>query len=466
MIERLFGLERHGTTIGREIAGGTATFMALSYIIFVQPAVLGLAGMDAGAVMVATCVCSAFACVLMGLSANLPIALAPAMGHNFFFALTVCGLMGWAWQEALAANLVAGVLFLLLAAAGFQNVLVRSMPDSLKYAVAVGIGLLITFVGLQWGGIVVHHPATYVKLGSIRNPVVLLTIFGLLVISSLLAARIRGAILWGVLITAAVGLLVTRWWGAQAGYVLVAWPGKLVSKPPSLAPTALGLLGGFRTLFRESWTAWISIIFVFLILDLFDTIGTLIGVSERAGLTKDGQIPRLRPALMSDAAGTIAGTLLGTSTITSYVESAAGVSAGARTGLAAIVTGLLLLASVFFYPLVQMVGAEVRVPASQLGAISPVIDPVACRPVIAPVLIIIGCYMLPVVKKIDWDDFTEAIPAFLTMVIMQFALSISHGIAWGFLSYTILKLVRGRVREIHPLLAVFSVLFAIFLITE
>ncbi len=188
-------------------------------------------------------------------------------------------------------------------------------------------------------------------------------------------------------------------------------------------------------------------------------------MTERAGLVKNGQIPRARPALLSDAAGTMAGTLLGTSTITSYVESTAGVSAGARTGLAAVVTGLLLLAAIFFYPIVQMVGAEAPVPASTLGAVAAVSDPVLCRPIIAPVLIIIGCYMLPVVKKINWDDFTEAIPAFLTMVVMQFALSISHGIAWGFISYTILKLIRGRIREIHPLLAIFSALFVVFLIT-
>jgi len=239
-----------------------------------------------------------------------------------------------------------------------------------------------------------------------------------------------------------------------------------VSGVPDPSGTVFGVFDGFTTLFADHpWTAWLTIIFIFLILDIFDTVGTLVGVAERAGLVKeDGSIPGAREALISDGVGTIAGTVMGTSTITSYVESAAGISAGARTGLAPVVTGLLLLASLFFYPVVEMVGGTVVVSAGALGAVGPPDVPVFCHPVIAPVLIVIGCYMLPVVVKIPWEDMTEALPAFLTIVIMQFGLSISHGIAWGFVSYVLLKLVRGRIREIHPLVTVFAVLFVVFLV--
>ena len=471
MFERLFRLREHNTTISREVVGGIITFMALSYIVIVQPRVLSAAGMDHGGVFVATCVCSAFACIVMGLWSNLPIALAPAMGHNIFFAFTVCGAvaaggMGWSWQEALAANLVAGAVFILLASTGLQEALIRGIPDSLKYAIAVGIGLLIAFIGLQWAGVVVHHPVSYVKLGNLKSPVVLLSLFGLLVTGSMLTYRVRGALLYGMLITAAVGLAASHYAAESWGYRLVEWEGKIIDQIPDPSTTALGVFSGFGSLFAEhTWANWIMIIFVFLILDIFDTAGTLIGVAERAGLVKNGTIPRAKQALLSDGIGTVAGTVMGTSTVTSYVESAAGISAGARTGLAPIVTGLLLAASLFFYPLVKMIGGIVTVSAESLGAVDSVHPTVDCHPVVAPVLIIIGCYMLPVVTKIRWDDMTEALPAFLTIVVMQFALSISHGIAWGFVSYVLLKLIRGRAREIHPLVAVFAVLFVVFLAT-
>jgi len=471
MFERLFHLREHNTTVGREVTGGVITFMALCYIVIVQPAVLAGAGMDHGGVFVATCVCSAFACILMGLWSNLPIALAPAMGHNFFFAFTVCGAvtaggLGWSWQEALAANLVAGAVFTLLAAGGLQEALIRGIPDSLKYAIAVGIGLLIAFVGLQWGGIVVDHAHKYVQLGNLNSPIALLTVFGLLATGILLAYGLRGALLYGVLLTAAVGLLASHYGAESWGYRLVTWKGAVVSGLPDGGGTAFGVFAGFKALFTDNpWTKWITIIFIFLILDLFDTVGTLVGVAERAGLVKNGTVPRAKQALLSDGIGTMAGAVMGTSTITSYVESAAGISAGARTGLAPVVTGLLLGAALFFYPLVEMVGGTVVVSAQSLGVNTGPEVQVFCHPVIAPVLIIIGCYMMPVVAKIKWDDMTEALPAFLTIVVMQFAMSISHGIAWGFVSYVLLKLVRGRVRDIHPLVAVFAVLFVVFLVT-
>lgn len=471
MLERLFHLRAHETTARREILGGAVTFVTLSYILFVQPAILSTdlmtPRMDPKGVFVATCVASGLACLLMGLWANLPIAIAPAMGHNVFFAFTVCGAaaMGWSWQHALAANLIAGSLFVLLAATGLQDALIRGIPASLKYAIAVGIGLLIAFVGMQWGGLVVDDPAVYVQIGDLGSPVAMLTLFGLAVTGIMLVFGIRGAMLYGLLLTAAVGLIASHFGAERWGYPLVVWKGEVIKGVPDASGTAFGALKGLPTLFTEHpINAWLTIIFIFLILDIFDTVGTLLGVAERAGLARDGTVPRARQAMITDGLGTMVGAVMGTSTVTSYIESAAGVAAGARTGLATVVTGLLLVGSLFFYPLVEMIGGTVAVPAASLGAVHAGAAPVFCHPVIAPVLILIGCYMLPVVARIPWNDMTEAIPAFMTIVVMQFALSISHGIAWGFIAYVLLKAVRGRFREIHPLVGAFAVLFVWFLI--
>ncbi|MGD8394327.1 MAG: NCS2 family permease [Candidatus Eiseniibacteriota bacterium] len=473
MLERLFRLRDHQTTVGREVIGGVVTFMALSYILFVQPVILSSGAMtepmDHGGVFVATCVASALACLLMGLWARLPVALAPAMGHNVFFAFTVCGAaaMGWGWRQALAANLVAGSLFVLLAAGGLQQALARSIPDSLKYAIAVGIGLLITFVGLQYGGLVVDDPAVYVRLGDLGSPVALLTLTGLALTGVMMARGVRGALLYGVLATTLIGLVASELRGDVWDYRLVTWQG-VVGPVPGAGETVGGALRGLGGLFGGHGVLdWLIIVFVFLILDIFDTVGTLVGVTERAGLARDGVIPGLRQALLADGVATVAGAAMGTTTITSYVESAAGIAAGARTGLATVVTGALLLASLFFYPLVSMVGGTVLVSAAELGAIVPAggdaAPAVACHPVIAPVLILVGCYMMPVIRRIRWDDIGEALPAFLTIVVMQFGLSISHGIAWGFIAHVVLMVGRGRAREVHPLVAVFAVLLALFL---
>jgi AGZA family xanthine/uracil permease-like MFS transporter len=473
MLERLFHFREHNTTPWREVIGGAATFMAMSYIIMVQPAVLSdpnmATPMPHGGVFVATCVCSAFASILMGLWSNLPVALAPAMGHNFFFAFTVCGAaaMAWSWQEALAANFIAGVIFILLAATGLQEMLIKGIPASLKYAIAVGIGMFIAFIGLEWAGIVVDDPAAYVTIGNLGSPVALLALFGLLVGSIMIVYQVRGALLYGVLITAVAGLIASHFGAESWGYSLVSWKGGIVESPPDTGGTIGGVFAGFGALFRDNpISRWLTIIFIFLILDIFDTIGTLIGVAERAGLVRDDTIPKATQALLSDGIGTVAGTVMGTSTITSYVESAAGVSAGARTGLAPVATGVLFLAALFFYPLVDMVGGTVAVSPEVVGAPPVEGAVVLCHPVVAPVLILVGCYMLPAVAKIKWDDMTEALPAFLTIVIMQFAMSISHGIAWGFISYVVLKLVRGRARDLHPLVVLFAVLFVLFLTVD
>ena len=374
----MFNLRERGTSVRTEIVAGLSTFMTMSYIIFVQPAVLSICGMDHGAVLVATCVAGALATFLMGVLANYPIALAPAMGHNFFFVFTVCGVMGYSWQVALGANFISGALFVVLSVFSFRARLVDAMPQSLKSAIAVGIGLLIALVGLEWSGLIVGHPATLVQLGDLHSAPVLLALFGVLLISVLFARGVRGAILIGILVTAFLG------WALK----LVAFEG-IIGAPPSLAPTFLKLdIAGVFT--SGGFTDVLIIIFVFFLLDMFDTVGTLVGISERAGFLVDGKLPRAERALLSDAVGTIVGTTLGTSTVTSYIESAAGVSEGGRTGLANMVTAALFLLALFFYPLAKMVGGEV------------VCGELRLYPVIAPPLIIVGSMMMTSVKSIKW----------------------------------------------------------------
>ncbi|MDP8262625.1 MAG: NCS2 family permease [Candidatus Ancaeobacter aquaticus] len=429
-----FRLHENNTTISREIIAGATTFMTLSYIIFVQPAVLSSCGMDFGAVMMATCIGSALATFLMGFLANYPIALAPAMGHNFYFAFVVCGIMKIPWQIALAANFVSGILLLILTLFKFREKLINAIPQCLKDGIAVGIGLLITLVGLEWAGIVVAHKGTLIGLGDLNNNYVLLSLFGLLLISILHALKIKGAILWGILITAILGIITKT----------VLFQG-VFSAPPSIAPTLFKF--DFSGLF--AWNM-ISVIFVLFFLDLFDTIGTLIGIGEQGGFIKNGKFPRAGRALMSDAIGTTAGTVLGTSTITCYIESAAGVSAGGRTGLANMVTGTLMLCAIFLYPLAKMFGGGIETsPGTYV------------YPVIAPALIFIGSMMIKSIRNINWDDTTESIPTFLTMIIMPFAFGITEGIAFGFISYALLKLVTGKGKEVHWIVYLFAFLFVL-----
>ena len=445
-IERRFGVRAHGSTPAREIGAGLATVATLSYILFVQPAVLSdpACGMDAGGVLFATCVASALACFLMAWWANLPIALAPAMGHNFFFVYSVCLLRGFRWQEALAANLIAGGLFLVLAATPIRERVMHGLPGHLKHSIAAGIGLMIALVGLEWGGLVVASPATLVQLGDLSSPVALLALVGLALNSVLLARRVVGAFLFGILGTAACGLAAGKLFDLATP--LVRFEG-LVGPPPSPAATAFAL--DFAGLLARPVAEVLAVIAVFLLLVLFDTVGTLIGVCDRAGLLVDGRLPQARGAFAADAAGTVVGAALGTSTITSYVESAAGVSAGGRTGLTAIVTGVCLLLALVFRPLFEVVGAGVP---SAGGAL--------CYPVIAPVLVLIGALMFGALRRIEWDEPTEAIPAFLTVIVMQVSLSITEGIAWGFLSTSLLGLLAPRARRvpawIHCLAAVFA----------
>jgi AGZA family xanthine/uracil permease-like MFS transporter len=434
VLDRVFALSSNGTSVRTEALAGVTTFLTMAYIIFVQPTVLGAAGMDSGAVLVATCLASAFATLLMGLLANYPIAVAPAMGHNFFFAFNVCVAMRVPWPIALGAVAIAGALFILTAGVGLRERLITAIPHSLKHGIAVGIGLLVALIGLQWGGLVADAPGTLVTLGRLSSPPVLLTIFGLVVIGISMARRIPGALLIGILASTAVGLATG----------LVRYQG-IVSPPPSLAPTLfkLDVAGALSA-------SMAPVVFVFFFLALFDSVGTLVGVASQAGLMRDGRLPRARQALLADAIGTVAGAMLGTSTVTAYIESSTGVAAGGRTGLANVVTAALFLLSLFCFPLVRMIGGGY-----------PLGDTVVLYPVVAPALILVGTMMMGAVRDIAWDDPTEAIPSFLTIVLTPLTVSITDGIAFGFIAYSVLKLGTGRQGEAHWLVHLFAALFVV-----
>jgi len=432
VLESIFKLSDQNTNIKKEAIGGTTTFMTMAYIIFVQPLVLSAAGMDFGAVLMATCLSSALGILMMAFLANYPIALAPGMGQNFFFAYTVVLTMGIAWQQALGVVFWAGLIFVLLSFFGFREKVISAIPDSLKHAIGVGIGLLITLIGLEWSGIVVDDPVLLVGLGEFSDPVMQLSLVGLIITSILIVRKIIGAFLIGIIITTILGLLIG----------LIEYQG-FVSAPPSLAPTffELDLMGALSF-------DLIAVIIIFLILDLFDTIGTLIGVADEAGFLKDGKLPRAERALLSDATATVFGSILGTSTVTSYIESASGVAAGARTGLANLFTAGLFLLAIFFSPLIQMIAGGVEVS-----------EGIVRYPTIAPVLILVGIYMVKNISKIDWKDFTESIPAFMTIIIIPFAFRITEGIAFGFILYSILKLFTGRFKEVPFLIWFFAMIF-------
>jgi AGZA family xanthine/uracil permease-like MFS transporter len=434
LLDRFFRLNENNTTVKTEMLAGVTTFLTMAYIIFVQPAVLSACGMDFGAVLVATCVSSALATLLMAFLANYPIAVAPAMGHNFYFAFAVVIAKKVPWEVALGGVAIAGIIFILTAGVGLRERLITAIPESLKHAIAVGIGLLIALVGLEWAGVIVASSGTLVTLGSLKTPPVLLSLFGLAVMAVLFARKVHGAALWGILATTAAGLI----------FGLIHYQG-VIDRPPSLAPTLfkLDILGAFKP-------GMIEVIFVFFFLALFDSVGTLVGVAEQAGLMKNGTLPRARQALLADAVGTVSGAALGTSTVTAYIESATGVSAGGRTGLANVVTAFLFLLSLLFYPLVKMIGGGYQIEGGT-----------TLYPVIAPALVLVGTMMMKGVRQIAWDDMTEAIPAFLTMVMMPLAVSITDGIAFGFISYALLKLASGRAREAHWLIYLFAVLFLI-----
>ncbi|MBI5245109.1 MAG: NCS2 family permease [Elusimicrobia bacterium] len=431
-MKRFFELDERKTTVRTELAAGLTTFLTMAYILFVQPVVLGAAGMDPGAVFTATCLSSALGCVLMGVLANYPIAQAPLMGENFFFAYTVVLGMGVAWPKALALVLVSGLAFLALTLTKIREALVNSVPKALKLAIASGIGLFVALIGLKEAGLVVANPPTLVKLGPVASKPALLALFGFALTAGLMARKVRGSILLGMLATALLG-----------GFLgLVKFAG-VFSAPPSLAPTFMKLdLAGLLS--RDS----ASIILIFLFMTLFDTLGTLVGVGMQAGLMPEGKLERAPKALLCDAFATTAGACLGTSTVSSYIESATGVAEGGRTGLTAVAVGALFLLSLFFAPLVQSVGGAVALDGG--GAI---------HPVTAPALILVGSLMMGMVKEIAWDDFTEATAAFITIAAIPFTFNIADGIAAGFIAYPLLKACAGMGREAPPLLWALAAIF-------
>jgi adenine/guanine/hypoxanthine permease len=430
-VDRRFALAAHGTTMRTEALAGFTTFLTMAYIVFVQPAVLSAAGMDFGAVLVATCLATALATTLMALMANYPIAVAPAMGHNFFFAYSVVVAMQVPWRIALGGVAIAGIVFVLTAGIGLREHLITAIPQSLKHAIAAGIGLLIATIGLEWAGLVVAAPGTLVTLGDLHARPVLLAVAGLALTSILTARRVPGAFLWGILATTAIGLPLG----------VVHYQG-FIGVPPSIRPTFLQLdiIGALSP-------RMFSVVLVFFFLALFDSVGTLVGVGEQAGLMREGTLPRARQALLADALGTIAGAILGTSTVTAYIESGAGVAAGGRTGLASLVTAALFMLSLFAYPLVKMIGGGYPVGQTTL------------YPVIAAPLILVGTMMIGGLRHVPWHDPAEAIPAFLTIIMMPLSVSITEGVAFGVIAYVLLRVASGRRHEVHGLLYVFAALF-------
>lgn len=438
VIENFFKLKDLNTNIRTEILAGLTTFMAMAYIIFVNPAMISQTGIDFGAAMMATCISAAIATIMMGLYANYPIALATGMGENAFFTYTICLTMGISWQVALGCVFIEGIIFILLTLTKIRQALIDAIPSSIRYGTACGIGLLITFVGLIDSGLVVGHPATLVTLGDIVSIPALLAISGLIITSVLLIRNIRGAILWGILITAILGIPLG----------VVKYQG-LVSMPPSMMSTffKMDIIGAMKL-------GLVSIIFIFLFMDLFDTVGTLAGVGELGGFMRAGKLPNAGKAMFTDAIGTCVGATCGTPTVTSYIESAAGIVSGGRSGLASVVTGLLFLVALFFSPLIKMIGGGYQGNSGSGSGSS-----VLLHPVTAPTLIIVGSMMLHSITKIDWRDYSESIPAFIVIIMMPLTFSIATGIAFGFISFAALKLFTGRGKEVSWLVYLLAILF-------
>ncbi len=426
-----FGFEKSQTNIKTEISAGLATFLTMSYIIFVQPAVLSAAGMDKGAVFTATCLSSAIACFIMGFYANYPIAQAPLMGENFFFAYTVVLAMGYSWQKALSLVFISGVLFLILTFTRIREKLVNSVPDCIKYSIAAGIGLFIALIGLKEGGIIIPEASTMMKLGNLHSKPAIISLTGLLVISVLFSRGVKAAVLWGILCSALLSFFMG----------LTTFNG-IFSFPPSLEPTFMKFdLRGILS--PDS----IPIIIIFLFMALFDTLGTLVGVGIQAGLMKNGKLKRVSKALVSDAFATTIGAILGTSTVSSYIESGVGVANGGRTGFVAVVVGILFLLSLCISPLVSFVNVSVKSGNALF------------HPATAPALIFVGALMIGSIKHINWNDFSEYAPAFITMTFIPFTYNIAEGIAFGFISYSAIKGFSGKGKEVSPLMWVLSVLF-------
>ena len=420
-LERYFKLTEHGTTVRTEMVAGLTTFLTMAYIIFVNPSILGDAGMPKGAVFVATCLIAALGTTIMGLYANYPIALAPGMGLNAYFAYVVVLGMGYKWQVALGAVFVSGCLFLLVTLTGLREQIIKGIPHSLRVAITVGIGMFLAIIALKSAGIVAASKATYVTLGDLHQPSVVLAAIGFFTIVALDKLKVRGAILVGILL---VTVLSFFFGGNKFAGVF--------SAPPSIEPTffKLDIAGAFSV-------GILNVVLVFFLVELFDATGTLMGVAKRAGLLVPGKMDRMNKALLADSGAIFAGSLLGTSSTTAYIESASGVQAGGRTGLTAVTVAILFLLCLFISPLAGSVPAYATAPA----------------------LLFVACLMLRDLTELEWDDSTEVIPAAVTALMMPFTYSIANGLAFGFITYGLLKLLTGKAREVHYMVWIIGVVF-------
>ena len=416
MLEKIFRMQERATDPRTEVIAGITTFLTAAYIIFVNPDILSTTGMDKGALITVTCVVSGLASILIGLWANAPLMMAPGMGLNAFFAFGLVMGAGIPWQEALGVVFISGVIFLILTMLGIRERIVKAIPVSLRLATSVGIGLFIAFIGMKNLGLIVKDDNTFVTLGSL-NKTVLLGLLGLLLVAVLEVKKIRGSILIGVLATALLGMILK----------ISPFPGGIISMPPSMAPVAfkLDILGAMKV------SLWASI-FSFMFVDLFDSLGTMLAVCREAGLEKEGDIKDLPKMLSADAVATVGGALLGTSTTTTYIESASGVAEGGRTGMTGVTTGILFLLAAFFTPIIGAVQGYATAPA----------------------LIIVGIFMMRGIGEIDFYNFEEGVPAFLTLILMPLTFSIAKGLVFGFLAYVLIKLAVGKARDVDPILMV------------
>lgn len=437
-----FNFKGTGSNPRTEIVAGLTTFFTMAYIIFVNPPMLAAAGMDQNAVLIATCLAAAIGTLLMALLSNYPFALASGMGLNAFFAYTICGTMGYSWQAGLAAVFISGIIFIIITLTGLRTAIVNAIPLSLKKAISGGIGLFIAFIGLQNAGIVANEDNTLVTMGNLGAPTTVLAIIGLVITIAFVVWKVKGGLLLSILATSIVGAIMQYGFQLQVGMPDLNAIGFNFNL--SLAPTFGQFVNGFGTLFNSSegiGTLIFSIVSVLLSLtmvDMFDTIGTLVGAASKGGmLDKDGNLPNANKALLADAIATSAGAVLGTSTVTTYVESSAGISEGGKTGLTGITTAICFVLAIFAMPLLGFIPT---------GAT-------------APVLIIVGVMMVGALKEIDWTDIEIAIPAFFTLIMMPVAYSIADGIAFGCISYTVIKVVRGQAKKVHPVMYVISLLF-------
>ena len=445
MLEKLFKLNAKNTSVKTEIIAGITTFLAMAYILGVNPGILGDAGMDPQAVFMATAISAAIASIVMGLLANYPVALAPGMGVNALFSYTVVMSMGFSWQAALAAVFVSGVVFLLISVTGIRKMIINAIPKQLKLAIGAGIGFFIAFVGLKNAGIIVANASTAVGLGSFQSPVVLLAVFGILVTIFLVIKKVPAAVFVGMIITAAVGIVAHEAFGvsvldANGLELMPALPTSFIST--NFEMSAMGsFMDGMGELFAVPGAAFVAI-FSFLFVDFFDTAGTLVAIGNRIGLVNDkGELENAEKALVADAVGTVGGAALGTSTVTSFVESSSGVGVGGRTGLTAVTAGVLFLLSIF---------------------ISPIVLSTAVSAVTAPALVVVGIMMAQQLKGIDWDDMVFAAAGFITVVFMILSYSISNGIAMGFIAYTVAMVAAGKVKQINPIVWALVIIFILY----